>query len=88
MHNAFNVTSVWRAYLLGIGGVRDRTYKSVGIDDAVTAGNLFAVSLLLAVVVVGRLVVADVERKLVLSVRLSLTTTTTIIIQRSDREIV
>lgn len=52
-------------YLLGVGGVGDGADVAVAVHHAVAAGDLVTLSLLLAVLVVGELVILHVERELV-----------------------
>lgn len=52
-------------YLLGVGGVGDSADVAVAVHHAVAARDLVTLSLLLAVLVVGELVILHVERELV-----------------------
>lgn len=58
-------SEVVQHYLLGVSGVGDGADVAVAVHYAVAAGDLVTLSLLLAVLVVGELVVLHVERELV-----------------------
>lgn len=64
--------TLFPTHLFWIGGVGNSSNESIGINDAVTSSDLVSFSLFLSVVVVGVLIIMNVETELVLWVWLEI----------------